>query len=80
VSKLNILIYNGSIFYIIVVPDIYSLGQYIIIFILLLESLKRLELIFILLSSVFIFLLFILFNFIIYNGRFYNKEATGVNL
>jgi hypothetical protein len=80
VSKLNILAYNGGIFYIIIVPNIYSLRYYIIIFIFLLESLKRLEFILILLSSVFIFLLFILFDSIIYNRRLYNKEAIDINL
>jgi hypothetical protein len=80
VSKLNTLAYSGGIFYIIVVSDIYSLGQCIIILILLLESLERLEFIFILLSSVFIFLLSTLFDCIIYNKRLYNKEATGINL
>jgi hypothetical protein len=79
VSKLNILIYSGGIFYIIIVPDIYSLKQCIIIFILLLKSLERLEFIFILRSSVFIFLLSTLFDSIIHNGRLYNKEATDVN-
>jgi hypothetical protein len=79
VSKLNTLIYNKSIFYITVVPDIYSLGQCIIIFIFLFESLKRLKLIFILLSSVFYILLFILFDSIIYNERLYDKETTGAN-
>jgi phosphoglycerol transferase MdoB-like AlkP superfamily enzyme len=80
VSKLNTLAYNGGIFYIIIVSNIYSLGQCIIIFILLFKNLKRLELIFILLSSVFIFLLIILFDFIIYNRRLYNKEAITINL
>jgi hypothetical protein len=79
VSKLNTLVYNGCIFYIIIVLDIHSLKQYIIIFILLFESLKWLKLIFILLSSVFIFLLSILFDSIIHNRRLYNKEATDAN-
>jgi hypothetical protein len=80
VSKLNTLAYSGGIFYVTIVPDIYNLGQYITILILLLESLKRLELIFILLSSVFIFLLSTLFDSIIYNRRLYSKKATGANL
>jgi hypothetical protein len=63
ISKLNTLAYNGSIFYIIIVPDIYSSGQYIIIFILLFKSLVRLELIFILLSFIFLFLLFYIIRF-----------------
>jgi hypothetical protein len=81
VSKLNILAYSESIFYIIVVPDIYSLGQYIIILILLFKSLVRIKLIFILLSFIlFYFCYSILFDFIIYNKRLYNKETTGTNL
>jgi hypothetical protein len=74
VSKLNILAYSGGIFYIIIIPDIHSLEQCIIIFILLLKSLERLELIFI-----FYFYYSILFDSIIQNGRLYNKEATGAN-
>jgi hypothetical protein len=70
---LNILAYSEGIFYIIVVPDIYSLGQYITIFILLFKSLVRLKLIFILLSFIFFIsailyysiLLFIIDDFII---------------
>jgi hypothetical protein len=39
-SKLNTLAYSEDIFYIIFVPNIYSLGQYIIILIFLFKSLK----------------------------------------
>jgi hypothetical protein len=81
VSKLNTLDYSRGIFYLTVVPDICNLEQYINIFILyLFKSLKRLELIFILLFFIFYFYYSILFDSIIYNKRLYNKEATGINL
>jgi hypothetical protein len=74
VSKLNTLAYSGGIFCVTVVPDIHSSGQCITIFILLLKSLERLELIFI-----FHFYYSTLFDSIIQNGRLYDKEATGAN-
>jgi hypothetical protein len=63
---LNILIYSGSIFFIIVVPDIYNLKQYIIIFILLFKSLVRLEFIFILLFSDFFISTFLFYSILLF--------------
>jgi hypothetical protein len=71
--------YSGGTFYIIIVPDTYSLKQYIIILIFLFKILERLKLTFILLFFILYFCYSILFDSIIYNRRLYNKKATGVN-